>query len=63
MEKGVKGAKEIGDGGWGRVVGKGCGLESSPVSISILRSASPRTEGLSIFEGNECDSEAAGWDP
>ena len=48
-----------GDAWWGR----GCGLESSPVSISILRSASPRTEGLSIFEGNECDSEAAGWDP
>ncbi|XP_010827739.1 PREDICTED: neurogranin isoform X1 [Bison bison bison] len=36
-----------GGGAWW---GRGCGLESSPVSISILRSASPRTEGLSIFE-------------
>ena len=32
-------------------------------SLSTLPAAPPRTEELSVFEGNEYDSEAAGWDP
>lgn len=48
-------------GGWEEA--EGAAGSRAHLFLSTLRPAPPRTEELSIFEGNEYDSEAAGWDP